>query len=364
MEIIPETIKVPYQILLDKIIPEISFYGFLFLIFIILTKVLSKVVEKLFSENSAITPHLIQYSTRPLYLAIILSSIIKCTKIILNNLEKKTDIINQILTYIPKLNGVLIIICITAATFRFIKSFQCNTITSRKARRLEVDLQKIDMIGKLFSIITLLIATILLMQTFGVGFGALATVGGLGGIIVGFSTKDLFSNFFGLFSIYLDKPFIIGDEITVLDKSINGIVEDIGLRITTIRTSNNKTVVYLPNSIFNTSIIENNSRVTNRMFCQDIKISHNGEKCDIIEFIEKLIISLTDFKFIEGDPIIKIKDIDEKTATLNFIFIFTSSSYGNFIKRSNEILQYLFETFKKENLPIIARSDKLILKEK
>jgi small-conductance mechanosensitive channel len=355
--------KLPYQAFLDSIIPEISFYSFLLLIFIILVKVLSKVVEKAFSENVAITSQLIHHSTRPIYLAIILSLTIKCTKIIFTNLEKKTEIINQILIYTPKLSGIVIIACVTTSALRFIKGLQHNSITSRKAKGLEVDIQKVDMVGKLFSIITLIIAAILLMQTFGVGFGALATVGGLGGIIVGFSTKDLFSNFFGLFSIYLDKPFVIGDEITVLDKNISGIVEDIGLRITTLRTSNNKTMVYLPNLIFNTMIIENNTRVTNKIFIQDFKVSHSDNSTGLMEFIDKLIISLRNFKFIERNPIIKITDIDDKTVTLSFKILFMPTGTENFIKQSNEIFYFLFKEFAEGNIPIISSTDRLILTE-
>ena len=58
----------------------------------------------------------------------------------------------------------------------------------------------------------------------------------MGGLIVGMAAKDLLSNLFGALMVYMDKPFKVGDWIRSPDKSIEGTVEDIGWRVTRIRT--------------------------------------------------------------------------------------------------------------------------------
>lgn len=63
--------------------------------------------------------------------------------------------------------------------------------------------------------------------------------------------------------VYLDRPFSIGDWVRSPDRNIEGTVEDIGWRLTKIRTFD-KRPLYIPNSMFNTIILENPSRMSNR----------------------------------------------------------------------------------------------------
>ena len=52
------------------------------------------------------------------------------------------------------------------------------------------------------------------------------------------------------------KPFVIGDVVRCVDNDISGVVEEITLHHTAIRTYENKRVI-VPNSVMNNSIIEN-----------------------------------------------------------------------------------------------------------
>ena len=350
---------------MNNLIHEISFYGIIFICFFIATNLLTKFVGKIFVNNNIINYSLIKQTTRPIYYMFLYAFLFTIASATLKSLDVKTPIMEQTIKYIPLVKSLFITFFITLSLLNFINSFKKNTIITKKSSGMPIDLQKIDMLSKLCSIVVLCLATISIMQIFGLGFGALATVGGLSGIIVGFSTKDLFANFFGLFSIYLDKPFIIGDEITILDKKISGYVEEIGLRITTLRTSNNSTVVYLPNSIFNTMIIENNSRINNKIFVQDIKISHYG-KVDIFEkLVEKLPTSLKSFAFVnkEENPRVKISYMESRTATLNFKILFNPVNGEKFILQSNMIFHFLYTELEKNGLSIISNEERILIKE-
>ena len=63
------------------------------------------------------------------------------------------------------------------------------------------------------------------------------------------------SNLFGGLSIIADKPFHIGDRIKV-DQRFEGYVKEIGMRSTLIRTPND-TVLYIPNSVIASTVVEN-----------------------------------------------------------------------------------------------------------
>lgn len=67
---------------------------------------------------------------------------------------------------------------------------------------------------------------------------------GIGGIAIALAAKESLENLLGSFTIFLDKPFVVGDLIKI--GSIEGTIEKIGFRSTRIRTLE-KTLVTMPN---------------------------------------------------------------------------------------------------------------------
>ncbi|NOZ59967.1 MAG: mechanosensitive ion channel family protein [Euryarchaeota archaeon] len=80
---------------------------------------------------------------------------------------------------------------------------------------------------------------------------------GIAGFAVAFAAKDTIANFFGGVSIFMDKPFKIGDYI-ILDSGERGEVVEIGLRSTKIKTRDD-VLISIPNSIIASSKIINES---------------------------------------------------------------------------------------------------------
>ncbi|MFK7760630.1 MAG: mechanosensitive ion channel family protein [Candidatus Midichloriaceae bacterium] len=129
---------------------------------------------------------------------------------------------------------------------------------------------------RILKIIVIIFALLTLIETSGINISGLLAFGSVSGIILGFASKDLLANFFGATLIYLDKPFEIGDWVRSPDKNIEGTVESISWRLTKIRTFD-KRPLYVPNSIFNTIVIENASRMSHRRIREVIGIRY----CDI-----------------------------------------------------------------------------------
>jgi small-conductance mechanosensitive channel len=90
------------------------------------------------------------------------------------------------------------------------------------------------------------------------GFGnfltALATVAAAATLAIGFAMQDVIKNFVAGIFIYTDKPFRIGDWVEWDDNS--GIVEDISLRVTRVRTFDNE-ILTVPNSQLTDGVIKN-----------------------------------------------------------------------------------------------------------
>jgi MscS family membrane protein len=117
-----------------------------------------------------------------------------------------------------------------------------------------------------------------------------------GGLV--FAGKDLFGNYLGALTIYLDKPFKVGDWIYLPEKNIEGVVEKIGLRVTQIRTFE-KRPIYVPNASFATDPIENASRMSHRRLQETfgLRFEDMDQVEDIITGIEKDLKSLKEIDF-------------------------------------------------------------------
>lgn len=168
-------------------------------------------------------------------------------------------------------------------------------------------------VSKLARITLWVIAALMVLQSVGVSVSGLLAFGGIGGIAVGFAAKDLLANFFGGLSIYLDRPFTIGDWIRSPDKQIEGTVEDIGWRLTRIRTFDQRPL-YVPNAAFSQISVENPSRMFNRRIYETIGIRYQDA--------DKMAVIVDQVR----DMLEKHEDIDlSRTLIVNFVSFGASS---------------------------------------
>jgi MscS family membrane protein len=169
---------------------------------------------------------------------------------------------------------VLLVACVAWFLTRFIGRVTQNVVEQRQARGEEFDLTTVDALGKLARLVVVVLAALMAAQSLGFQVTGLLALGGVGGLAVGFAAKDLLANFFGGLTIYLDRPFGVGEWIRSPDKSIEGTVEYISWRHTRIRAFN-KNPIYVPNSVFTTIVVENPSRMSHRRIKETIGLRYD-----------------------------------------------------------------------------------------
>ncbi len=175
---------------------------------------------------------------------------------------------------IDSIRYVLIIIVIAWALVRFIIEFEKATIEKRLQSGDRIDRTTVHAIGKLIRTAIFITSALVVLQTLGFSISGVLAFGGIGGIAVGFAAKDLLANFFGGLMIFLDRPFSVGDWIRSPDRNIEGTVEQIGWRLTMIRTFD-KRPLYVPNSIFANIAVENPSRMSHRRIYETIGLRYS-----------------------------------------------------------------------------------------
>jgi len=87
-------------------------------------------------------------------------------------------------------------------------------------------------------------------------FTSLLAAGGIITVIAGIASQEALGSMVSGIMILAFKPFELGDVVRYVDNDISGVIEEITVHHTTIRTWENKRVI-IPNSKMNSAIIEN-----------------------------------------------------------------------------------------------------------
>lgn len=175
---------------------------------------------------------------------------------------------NKQATWIDTVEDILLIIIPVWIMMRLIRNIEKNVLKDPNKDRTTV-----HAVSKLARLIVILMGVLTTLQTLGLSLSGLLTFGGVGGLITGMAAKDLLANFFGGMMIYMDKPFKVGDWIRSPDRNIEGTVEKVGWRVTSIRTFD-KRPIYVPNSVFANIVVENPSRMYNRRISEVIGLRY------------------------------------------------------------------------------------------
>lgn len=185
----------------------------------------------------------------------------------------KAKHLKEELEIITMVREVGLSLCVAWFFWRLVNDFKAKYIEDGFEKGEDVDRTSVDAIAKIAHLVILLITLVVVMQALGFSVTGLLAAGGMSGIIIGYAAKDLLANVFGGLTIYLDRPFSVGDHIRSPDKDIEGVVELINWRHTRIRRQN-KNPIYVPNALFTTIAVENPSRMTHRRIRQVVGLRY------------------------------------------------------------------------------------------
>lgn len=177
---------------------------------------------------------------------------------------------------VEPLQRIGVIFCLAWFVVGFIAHTE-NLLVDPERVREPLDQTTVHALGKLLRASIIITAVLVALQTLGFSISGVLAFGGIGGIAVGFAAKDLLANFFGGLMIYLDRPFSVGDWVRSPDQEIEGTVEKIGWRLTTIRTFD-KRPLYVPNQVFANISVQNPSRMSHRRIYEKIGIRYDDAK--------------------------------------------------------------------------------------
>lgn len=179
----------------------------------------------------------------------------------------------EVFEYIGPLREVAVVGLLVWFAVRFIRGVELH-VCDPEYRENPVDRTTATAVGKLLRASVIITGVLMVLQGLGFSISGVLAFGGIGGIAVGFAARDLLANFFGALMIFLDRPFSVGDWVRSPDREIEGTVEEIGWRLTRIRTFDQRPL-YVPNSVWPSITVENPSRMHNRRIYETVGVRYD-----------------------------------------------------------------------------------------
>jgi MscS family membrane protein len=138
--------------------------------------------------------------------------------------------------------------------YEVVKFFLYASLSIRIRRQEKVRKEFFNLFLNVVKIIIAAVVLVIVLSRMGVDLTGLVTSLGIGGVLIGFTAKDTLTNFFDSIRLVSEQAFSLGEWIETED--VEGLVVEIGLAATRIRTFENA-LVTIPNSRLANSAIRN-----------------------------------------------------------------------------------------------------------
>jgi MscS family membrane protein len=206
---------------------------------------------------------------------------------------------------------------------------------SKVQKELSLELGKFFV--RLIKLVVIILGSASILSVWGVNVTALIASLGIGGLAFALAAKDTASNLFGSIALLFDKSIKLGDWVII--DGIEGIVEDIGMRTTKIRTFK-KSLVSIPNSIVANSYIENFSRRDIRRIKIYIGLVYDTDMKQLQAIIKDIKEMLKNHSGIDQDELTLV-NFDKFSDSSKDILIYTFTNTANW-RRYLEIKEDIF----------------------
>jgi len=238
--------------------------------------------------------------------------------------------------------ATIIIIAAFVWLFILLNGWVEGLLLQRLARRHDTGAGSILRLGRrVIDLLVVFVGMLVGLEHFGVNPTAALAGLGVGGIAVALAAQKTLENVIGGTSIIFDHPVRVGDSLKFAE--MQGIVEDIGLRSTRIRTPD-RTVVSIPNGQIANASLENISIRDKFWFHPNLSLRWETTASQMRSVLEGVNNLLTQQPHIEHDSI-RVRFLRFGTSSLDvevFAYFF-ARDWCHFLQIQQELLLQMME---------------------
>ncbi|KAG0618812.1 hypothetical protein M758_4G093200 [Ceratodon purpureus] len=237
---------------------------------------------------------------------------------------------------IYKLRAVSIVCTISWFFFRWKRLYVEHLIVQKP-----LDESRILVIDKLLSLAMYGLAAACIAEVLGLALNSLLAVGGVSGLAVGLAAKEVVGNMFGGASLFISRPFVIGEKIKVDIKagSVSGRVQDIGFMQTKVQGFDGVPVL-VPNQAFTSQVITNFSRAKTKVLEASFQLNnrHIFLVHDITTKVQKYLSSQPSVESMKATPICYLQSMEKDGPVIALSCVIKAVGGEVFYRYQQEIL--------------------------
>lgn len=237
---------------------------------------------------------------------------------------------------------------ITFIIIRIIISF-LNYFLTTYFKRQEHGIEKEKQLKGISTLISILVwglGVVFLLDNLGFKVSTVITGLGIGGVAVALAAQTILRDLFSYFIIFFDRPFEIGDFITVGDKA--GSVEYIGIKTTRLRALGGEQLVF-SNADLTDSRIHNFKKMEKRRVVFQIGVVYQTAKQQLEEIptiIKNIIVNQKDVTFDRSH----LSTFGDSSINFENVYYVNSSDYTKYMDIQQAINLKIFEEFEKRGI--------------
>lgn len=230
----------------------------------------------------------------------------------------------------------------------------------QKERKKDLSDHLIFILRKIIHIIIYLFAFFIILYVFEIDLSGVVVGLGVGGIAIAFALQNILGDIFSAFTIYFDRPFEIGDYITL--GSDAGVVKKIGIKSTRIQTLQGEELVVSNHELVNTRIHNFKKMKRRRInFSFGVIYGTPQEKLKKIPDIVKKILSSIDLADLDR---VHFKEFGSFSLTFEVIYYLKSKDYTRYMDTQQEINLEIKKAFEKEGIEMAFPTQTILLKDR
>lgn len=248
--------------------------------------------------------------------------------------------------YTIKVIGLITITFYTAKAISTLLVYTVSAFLEYKSEEGEFDPGVTNVVKFIVRVLVWTVAALLVIQN--LGYNVTTLIGGLGiaGIAIGLAVQNILGDVLSYFSIYMDRPFKIGDFI-IVDKDM-GEVEKIGIKSTRLRTLEGQQLI-ISNQELTSTRINNYQRMKKRRIEFRIGLTYNTAHRKL-EKIPKLIASIIDKVDLAQCDRVHFKSFGDSALIFEIVYFVDSADYNVYMDTQHEINMSITKEFSKEKI--------------
>ena len=189
-------------------------------------------------------------------------------------------------------------------------------------------------------------ALLFVLGNFGIDITAFIAGIGIGGVAIAFALQKILGDLFSSFTIYFDKPFMVGDFIQV--GSYVGTVEKIGIKTTRLRAIGGEQLIF-SNQELTSDRIQNFGRMEERRVTYTFGVTYDTDP-DTLERIPKMVEDALDQIELARFDRAHFKSLGDSALIFEAVFFVTTDDYAVSMDIQQHINLALMRAFKKEGI--------------